>query len=155
VIATFVDFQCPYCKALAPVLDSILNEFDGQVALEVHHFPLPSHERALPMAIASECADRQGRFKEMYTTLYVQADSIGKKPWAAIASDARIADIPAFEACAKLPAGTFKRIDSGLTLGRRIGVRGTPTVYINGTYTLDRTVAEFRSSAKELGASPR
>lgn len=151
VVATFIDFQCPFCKTLAPVLDSALTEFGGGVALEFYHFPLRSHEFALPAAIGAECAERQGRFTQMYHTLYAQSDSLGKKPWRALAAEAGIEDIPTFESCMQLPTDTFDRIGDGLALAGRIGVIGTPTVYVNGTLFDGRSVAAFRGMAKELG----
>lgn len=153
VVATFIDFQCPFCKTFAPVLDSVLTEFEGEAALEFHHFPLQSHEFALPAAIAAECADRQGRFIQMYHTLYAQWDSVGETRWGALAADAGIRDIPAFEACTQLPADTFERIGAGRALGERIGVIGTPTVYVNGRSFNGRSVAAFRDRAEELGLS--
>jgi protein-disulfide isomerase len=153
VVATFVDFRCPYCRSLAPVLDSVLAEYKGDVALEIHHFPLPNHELAVPTAIASECADRQGKFRQMYHTLYNQSDSVGIKTWRALAADAEIEDIPAFEACVQLPAEKFSRIAAGRALGVRIGITGTPTVYVNGTRSSQRSVAGFRGIAEKLDVS--
>lgn len=153
VVATFVDFRCPYCRSLAPVLDSVLAEFKGDVALEIHHFPLESHELAVPTAIAAECADGQGKFRQMYYTLYNQMDSVGTKTWRALAADAEIGDIPAFEACIQLPGEKFSRIAAGRALGERIGVTGTPTVYVNGTLSRQRSVAGFRDIAEKLAVS--
>lgn len=150
VVATFIDFTCPFCKSLAPVLDSVLTEFEGDVALQFHHFPLRSHEFGLSAAIAAECADQQGRFIEMYHALYAQSDSVGNKPWSAIASDAGVRDIRVFESCTQLPADAFQRIGDGLALAGRNGVTGTPTVYVNGTLFNGRSVAAFRGRAEEL-----
>ncbi|MGH7468303.1 MAG: thioredoxin domain-containing protein [Longimicrobiales bacterium] len=55
VVATFVDFRCSYCRSLAPVLDSVLAEFKGDIAIEIHHFPLPSHE----LAACGKCRARE------------------------------------------------------------------------------------------------
>ncbi|MEX0891249.1 MAG: thioredoxin domain-containing protein [Gemmatimonadota bacterium] len=154
VIAQFVDFRCPYCSGFAPVLDSVLAAFDGEVALEIHHFPLASHELAVPTAVAAECADRQGKFRQMYNTLYEQMDSVGRKTWRELAADAEIGDIPAFEACIQLPAEQFSRIAAGRALGERIGITGTPTIYVNGTLSRERSFVGFQDIAQELGVSP-
>jgi hypothetical protein len=47
---------------------------------------------------------RQGRFMQMYHTLYAQSDSVGKKPWGALAAESglELDDIPTFEACTQL-----------------------------------------------------
>jgi protein-disulfide isomerase len=151
----FMDFRCPYCRALAPVLDSVLTEFKGDVALEIHHFPLASHELAVPTATAAECAHQQGKFSQMYYALYDQMDSVGIKPWRALAAESDIDDIPAFERCMELPVEQFRRITAGRALGERIGITGTPTIYVNGTLTRQRSLAAFRDIAKALGVSRR
>lgn len=153
VITEFVDFRCPYCRSLAPVLDSVFAAFDGDVALEIHHFPLAIHELALPTAVAAECADRQGKFRPMYHALYEQMDSVGKRAWRELAADPRIGDIRAFEACMHIPAEQFSRIAAGRALGERIGITGTPTVYVNGTLARERSFGGFRDLARKLGVS--
>jgi hypothetical protein len=49
----------------------------------------------------------------MYHTLYALSDSVGKKPWGALAAEAGVDDIPAFEACTQLPADAFDRMGMG------------------------------------------
>jgi protein-disulfide isomerase len=64
--------------------------------------------------------------------LYRDQRLLGVKPWAEFADEAAIADLPAFETCMRLPADSFPRIAQGSDIGRRNGVRGTPTVWVNG-----------------------
>lgn len=152
VIATFSDFSCPFCRDLVPVLDSLGAEYPGKVAIEHHHFPLKRHEFAVPSAIAAECADRQGRFDEMYYTLFLQMDSIGLKSWDGLAADAGIPDMTRFQQCIRSSEEGFPRIAAGRSLGARIGVRSTPTIWINGQlFQGERSLAALRRRAKELG----
>ena len=81
VIASFMDFTCPFCRNLVPVFDSLRAEFGREVAVDFHHFPLYGHRFAGPAAAAADCAHRQGRFAEMYHTLFSQVDSFGSKTW--------------------------------------------------------------------------
>lgn len=69
VIATFSDFQCPYCSRQAAVFDQLLTKYDN-LTIEFHHFPLSFHDQALNAALASECAREQGKFKEMHDALF-------------------------------------------------------------------------------------
>ena len=62
---------------------------------------------------------------------FAKQDSLGLKPWQSYATEAGIADTARFARCV-LSTSPVPRIDDGLALGRRIGVRGTPTVVING-----------------------
>ena len=103
VVATFMDFNCPYCGKLAPVLDSLRTDFPDRVAIEHYHFPLRRHDFAVPSAQAAECAHRQGRFWAMYLSLFSQMDSIGTRSWRDFASDAGVPNTGAFEACMALP----------------------------------------------------
>jgi protein-disulfide isomerase len=144
VIAVFSDFNCPFCRVLVPVLDSVALHFSDKIALDHYHFPLSRHELAVPSAVAVECADRQAKFNEMYHELFSQMDSIGVKPFPEIATDAGVPDRLAFERCVEAPMEEFPKISAARNLGMRLGVR-TPTIWINGTvYLGERSFDAFR-----------
>ena len=151
VIAAFMDFSCPYCRDLVPVLDSMRAEFPGGVAIEFHHFPLTGHRFSPAAAMAAECAFEQGRFPEMYHLLFSEMDSIGSKSWDAFAAGARVSDISRFQECIQLPQEAFDRVTASVALGRRIGVKGTPKVWVNGQLFQGRTLEAFRRLARGLG----
>jgi thiol-disulfide isomerase/thioredoxin len=69
-IVEFSDFECPYCGAAHPLLKETLREFEGKVRLAFKHYPLPSHPRAVPAALAAEAARMQGKFWEMHDLLF-------------------------------------------------------------------------------------
>jgi len=135
VITEFMDFQCPFCAALAPKLDSILEAHPQKIAVVFQHFPLPSHQYAIPAAVASECADRQGRFWPMYRSLLNGQRKYGSVEWEAFAEEAGVPDQDAFAACILLPPDSFPRINHGIEVGQRAGVRATPTIWVNGRVT--------------------
>lgn len=151
VIAGFMDFTCPFCQQLMPVIDSVLTKFPDEVAFQFHHFPLTGREFAMPSAIAAECAAEQGRFVYMYRLLYSQMDSIGIKSWDRFAAQAGVSDLRRFTRCIEMPAESFERISAGRALGEEIGVFATPTVWINGEQFTARNVTAFSEKAQELG----
>ena len=153
VVATFMDFQCPFCRDLVPVLDLLRSEYGSQITVEFHHFPLPGHRHALKAAMVAECADRQGKFEEMYYTLFQQMDSLGTKTWTALASEAGIPDLAVFNACQMLPRSEFPRIDAGRELGLSIGVEGTPRIWVNGSLMSSPTLEAFKKRARALRLS--
>ena len=73
-IIEFSDFQCPFCARFhVETLPLIMNEYinDGQVKLVFRDFPIQSiHPNALPASVAAECANEQGKFKEMHDVLF-------------------------------------------------------------------------------------
>ena len=104
VVAVFSDFRCPYCRDLLPVLDSLVEEFGPHVTIEFHHYPLSPQGLSVLSAVAAECGDQQGRFWEMYRTLFRHFDSVGVRAWEVLASEAGVGDLTRFGACLQEPS---------------------------------------------------
>lgn len=130
VLIEFMDFQCPFCQRLAHGAAQEAAAAGWTVLLL--HYPLSNHRFALAASVAAECADRQGRFPEMYGALFQSPELFGIKPWSEYGAEAGIIDMPAFEACLEEPESSFPRISRGRQLGEALGIRGTPTVIANG-----------------------
>ena len=154
VITEFMDFTCPYCAMVVPVVDSLLSHYPGEAALVFQHFPL-NRPQSVPSAVAVECADRQGRFEPMYRLLFAQQEALGSKPWATFADEAGMSDLAAFEECVRLPADSFPRIQAGRELGESRNVGGTPTLFVNGRRFDARSFKELQGVAEELGLKPQ
>lgn len=73
-IVEFSDFQCPFCaKFHETTLDQIEQDYvsTGKVNFVYRDFPVQStHPNAIPAALASECADDQGKFWDMYDKIF-------------------------------------------------------------------------------------
>ena len=151
VVTEFMDFTCPFCAMVVPVVDSLLSHYPSEVALVFQHFPLDGRPLSLPSAVAVECAERQGKFQPMYRLLFAQQESLGSKAWVILAEEAGIPDLAAFEACVNQPVDSFTRIEAGRDLGLRRGVTGTPTFYVNGRRFGGRSFEEFQQVAEKLG----
>jgi protein-disulfide isomerase len=130
----FGDFQCPPCGQFAGFVQELLIEYNSRLRVVFRNFPLPAHEHAREAAQAAEAAGLQGKFWEMYDTLYRE------QPLWSNASNAR----ELFESYAGtigLDVDQFKkdvdsdkvreRIDSDHALGDSLGVKVTPTLFIN------------------------
>lgn len=156
-LVVFSDFECPFCAQLASTVDTVLNRYAGQVALDFRHFPITSiHRNAKAAAIAAECARPAGRFKELHDVLFADIGRLGGTSWSAIASAAGVADTAAFIACMSGPAPAEKLAMDSLA-AVRLGVRGTPTLLVNewrigGAPTLQTLDSLVRS---ELARSSR
>ncbi len=57
----------------------------------------------------------------------------------------------AFQTCLQQPEDEFPRVGAGRTLGESLGVKGTPTVWVNGEPFQGRAVEAFLEKAQELG----
>ncbi|MBE1586265.1 Na+/H+ antiporter NhaA [Nonomuraea angiospora] len=124
-IVEYGDFECPYCGRLHPVLEEIRRK-NPDVRMVFRHYPIRTlHPRAASAAIVSEAAADRGRFWEMHDILYdnqrflTDADlehyaaELDVDPWS---------DVP----------GHAARIALHEESGRDSGVRGTPTLFLNG-----------------------
>jgi len=59
-IFEFSDYQCPFCRTSAPLLDQATRR--GDLNVVIIHFPLSGHLQARPAALAAICAGDQGAF---------------------------------------------------------------------------------------------
>ena len=131
-IIVVADFECPACRAYAPTLRALREKYPSAVSIRFVHLPLARHRFALPAARASECAAEHGKFEEFGDLLYSKQDSLGLKSWASFAAEAGIADSIAILRCATSSGEVPWRIRDAKTWADRAGIRGTPTVLVQG-----------------------
>lgn len=74
-IIEYSDFDCPFCQRFHPTVQSVVDQYEGQVAWAFKHFPLTSlHPNAEDAAVGAECAAAQDKFWE-FTDTYFDASS--------------------------------------------------------------------------------
>lgn len=129
-LVVFSDFQCPYCGQAHPSLLRVLKEHPNDVRLVFKHFPLGGHPRAMPAARAAESARLQGRFWEMHDRLFENQDALEEADFDRYAADLGL-DVARFRADRSSPE-VQARIDADLAEGARLGIEGTPTLFVAG-----------------------
>lgn len=131
-IVAFMDLQCPVCASFHTELKAVT---EGRPDINVYyvHYPLSYHRWARPAARASECVLTEGReaFAAFVDHVLSGQDSLGKKTFSDLAKEAGIRRWELVESCVSSTT-VDGRIDRGLLLGKRLGVRGTPSVIVNG-----------------------
>lgn len=130
-LVVFSDFECPGCRDLHETLDKLQIEFGDSLSVRLIHFPLPYHRFAEPAAHVAECAAAQGAFRQMNDALFAQPDSFGLKPWSLYAVRSGLKDTSLFASCVQSRSHQAA-IDRGKELGKHLGIRGTPSVAIEG-----------------------
>lgn len=131
-IVMFIDFECPYCQQSFPIFNSVIDTFGSAVHLVFKQFPLTSiHPSARSVAEASMCANEQGGFWKFYNATF-EGSKLDESSLYAYASASGI-NTAIFDTCFK-ERKYAKTIDHDLTDGVTLGVRGTPTYIINGTF---------------------
>ena len=130
----FADFQCPPCGQFAPFAEELLREYDSRLRVVFRNFPLPVHEHAREAAMAAEAAGFQGKFWEMHDTLYREQLAWSKAPNTRelFESYASMLGLNMEQFKKDMDSDKAKeRVDSDHALGDSLGIKVTPTLFIN------------------------
>ncbi|MGB8335397.1 MAG: DsbA family protein, partial [Desulfobacterales bacterium] len=92
-------------------------------------------------------AQKQGKFWEYHDRLFENYDRLNDQKFREIARELSL-DLEQFEKDMNDPA-TILRVDKDYQLGRSVGVKGTPTIFINGSITKARTLEDFQAIVVE------
>lgn len=142
-IVVFSEFECVYCKKLVGLLDQVLEAYPKEVKLVFKNFPITRHRFSEKAAIAALAADSQGKFWPYHDRLFELNDQFREDTFINIAKELNL-DRRAFEAKMKDPQLLAKvRRDS--MDGRNAGVRGTPTVFVNGKELTRRSMEGLKA----------
>jgi protein-disulfide isomerase len=129
-VVEFADFECPFCQHLAPSLDALWEKRKGAMRFVFKYMPLAVHPHGELAARAAIAADRQGKFWEMHRRLFGAGSHLEERDLDAYASDLGL-NLETFHADMRSPS-TGQRLDADRKLADELGVKGTPTLFING-----------------------
>ena len=131
-IVEWADFECPFCKAVSPVLDDITKRFPGQVRLVYKFYPLQAHAHGEIAARAGAAAINQGKFWEMHHALFENQEHLEAPDLERYAKQLNL-DVGKFRS--DLGSNELKeRIDKDKSQADQLGLDGTPFIFINGRY---------------------
>ncbi len=143
-ILVFEDFQCPVCKefttTVEPQLDASTYITSGQAYYEFMQFPFlddssltkESHQAAN----ASMCALEQGRFWDYHDILFANqgAENQGSFNDARLKAFAQSLGLNTSQFNSCFSANKYSsEIESDYQQGLNLNVKGTPSVFVNGT----------------------
>jgi protein-disulfide isomerase len=129
-LVLFSDFQCPFCGRIEPTISQVEQTYGNKVKVVWKHQPLPMHPQAIPAAEAAEAAREQGKFWEMHDKLFQNQQALSPDVYAKLAKELGL-DMTRFEAARQSGRGRA-RIQQDQAVANRIGVGGTPTLFVNG-----------------------
>ena len=134
-VVMFADFQCPHCKAEAPVMREAVDHFRGRVKLAFKHFPLKMHPQAAEAAVATEAAREQGKFWEMHDLVFSRQNQLDDESLVAYAEQLGL-DVQRFKADMQSEK-VRGRVERDRTEGEKLDIQGTPAVFVQGRYYND------------------
>jgi protein-disulfide isomerase len=131
-IVEFSDFQCPFCSRAAETVNQLKKKYGNKIKLGFRHFPLPNHPQARPASEASMCIHsiKADKFWPYHDLLFKNQDKLDAANLEKYAKDVGV-DVAKWKECfdGKKFAAVVQQ-DS--EYGEKIGVRSTPTFFING-----------------------
>ena len=130
-VLAFVDFACPFSQKGYPLFENIKEKYGPAAQVVLKYLPLTViHPTAMDAANASACANAQGKFWEYYDKLFTikKFDNAALQQYAAELN----LDEKKFARC--LTAKQYQKdIDQDVLDAATLGVRGTPTYFVNQT----------------------
>ncbi len=146
-LVEFTDYQCPFCaRHFRDTYPVLLREYEGTLKYVIRNYPVSSlHPHARKAAEAAECAHDQGQFWPYHDALFSHTTALQVDSLKRYAEDIGL-NTAEFNRC--LDTGEKADVVSrGLEDGRRYGVRGTPTFFINGRILVGaQSLAVFKSA---------
>jgi protein-disulfide isomerase len=144
-VQVFTDPECPYCGKFATAMDQAMKTVGSDKVLYVARvYPLDkscnsqggNHFNSCRIAVAARCAGQQGKFWEILDWAYTKQSATDKdEALSAKGIEARIAELGlekgTFNACLESQV-ELKKVQNDIALGRKLGLTGTPLIYING-----------------------
>ena len=113
------------------------------------NFPLRNHKFARPAAIAALAANKQGKFWELQDQLYKNYNKLNEQKIREIAQQVGL-DMEKFDKDMKDPE-LQALVQRDFQEGAVAGVRGIPTIFVNGRLLRNRSLQGFQAAIeKEL-----
>ena len=130
-----------------PVLEQVLEQYPEKVKLVIKNFPLGNHKFSFQAALAALAAQRQGKYWEYHELLHLNYKKLNNEKILELASVLKM-DMEKFQKDTK-DLALRARVNQDMKDGRQAGVRGTPTVFINGRNLRNRSLQGFKAMIDE------
>jgi protein-disulfide isomerase len=142
-IVEFLDYQCPFSRSSAELIDEVLRSYPQKIRLVVKQFPLGQlHPDARAAAKAALAAHRQGKFWEMHALLFSKQHAL---EYERLRRYARVLglDVERFDSDMASP-DIDADLRADVAAGRDAKVSGTPTFFVQGKRVGTRSFEEFK-----------
>ncbi len=140
-IVEFSDFMCPACSRVAPILKNLTRQFPGKFKIMFLNYPLDMtcntgmtrqmHPGACELAQGVHCAAQQDKFWQMHDIIFAHRLHRADTQLTIELAGKIGMDKKKFSECMKKKE-TSRAIVKQIEEGDRLGVTGTPTLFING-----------------------
>jgi protein-disulfide isomerase len=124
------------------VLEQVLKKYPERVKIVFKNFPLRKHKYARQAAIAALAAGEQGKFWKFHDLLFKDYNRLNNEKIREISGKLGL-DMQKFATDTRSPE-VLATVTRDMSDAARAGVRGTPTVFINGRLLRNRSLRGFQ-----------
>jgi protein-disulfide isomerase len=132
-MVVFSDYECPFCRRMHPALKRLEAKYASVLSTVWKNFPLAQHPNAASaarLALGARAAGGEASFWLVHDRLFETEPPLDSAVLESVARGAGVEAGPLLQAVRR---GDHQRgIDADVALARRLGVTGTPTVFVNG-----------------------
>ena len=125
-----------------------MDQYTGDIKFYIKNFPLNIHKYAKKASIAALAAHAQSKFEEFHNKLLENHRALNDEKILEIAKEVGL-DMETFEKD-KNSASISNLVNRDMMEGRRIGIRSTPTVFINGKLLKRRNLKNLMNDLFEF-----
>lgn len=161
-LVEFSDFQCPACKNMHQILKAIMAEFPQKILFIYRNYPLdpacnpsmarPMHPYACKAAVLARCAGTVDRFWNFHDLVFQQQSEISTQNLEKWANTTGL-NSEQIKTCLNAKH-ILEKIKDDISLGQKLGVQGTPAIYINGRRFLGGSVEDLRQAIQNTLKDP-
>ena len=138
-LAVFDDYECQYCAKMEAVFSQLLAKYPRDLKLVIKQYPLRNHPNARQASIAVLAAHKQGKFWEFHSQIFANQTALSDQKLDEIAKSFDL-DMAQYKKDL-LSHDVLSMIVRDIREGQKIGVSGTPTLFLNGKRVKDRNFA--------------
>ncbi len=138
-IVEFADYQCPACRHAYQALKDLEKEMP-EIEMVFRNYPLDSacnpsisrrmHEFACEAATLARCAGRIGQFWNMHDRIYQNQTDLNSEALSKWGKEVGLTDQQIAEC--RTSQDISNKIRDDVKLGEKLGITGTPTIFVNG-----------------------
>ncbi len=121
----------------------MLEQNPKTVKIVFKNFPIRSHKFAVPAAVAALAADRQGKFWDFHDELFNNYNRLNEEKVQEIVAKLKL-NSAQFEKDRKDPL-LLEQVRSDVNEAIQAGVKGVPSVFVNGRKLKDRSLQGFQT----------
>lgn len=131
-LVEYSDFQCPYCAKGSDIIHDLQKKYGDKLKIVFKNYPLPFHNHAKVAAEAGLCANEQNTkyFWKLHDYMFKNQDKLDQDNLVKAGAEIGL-NKDQFEKC--ITSHKYQqKVEESVAEGQEIGVKSTPTFFING-----------------------